>query len=229
MAMRTERITLFPDVANLPLRPPATLAKAAASLDLLSGGRLELGLGAGGFWEGIKAYGGPMRTPGESVEAVEEAIHVMRLLWSDQRSVHFDGKHYQLAGAHPGPAPAHPIGIWLGAYRPRMLGLIGRLADGWEPAFGYIKAPDLAAGNERIDAAALTAGRAPSSIRRVLNVGLYPDDEAVDTVVELATEDGMDTFMVGQDGEDPRAHLRRFSDDVIPRVRERVAKVRGSR
>src|SRR5436189_6381228 len=82
IAMRTERLTVFPDVANLPLRPPAMLATAAASLDILSGGRLELGLGAGGFWNGIKAYGGPVRAPGESVSAVEEAIKVMRLRWS---------------------------------------------------------------------------------------------------------------------------------------------------
>ena len=78
MAMRTHRITLFPDVASLPMRPPAVLAKAAASIDVLSGGRFELGLGAGGFWEAIKAMGGSMRTPGESVSAVEEAIQVTR-------------------------------------------------------------------------------------------------------------------------------------------------------
>jgi alkanesulfonate monooxygenase SsuD/methylene tetrahydromethanopterin reductase-like flavin-dependent oxidoreductase (luciferase family) len=64
IAMRTERITVFPDVANLPLRPPSMLAKAAATLDILSGGRLELGLGAGGFWDGIRAYDGQVRTPG---------------------------------------------------------------------------------------------------------------------------------------------------------------------
>ena len=91
IAMRTERITVFPDVANLPLRPPAMLAKAAASLDILSGGRLELGLGAGGFWNGIKAYDGPVRTPGESVSALEEAIQVMRLLWSGQHGIKFEG------------------------------------------------------------------------------------------------------------------------------------------
>src|SRR6266850_3213026 len=72
IAMRTKRASVFPDVANLPLRPPAVLAKAAASLDILSGGRLELGLGAGGFWEAIKAMGGPLRTPVESVKALEE-------------------------------------------------------------------------------------------------------------------------------------------------------------
>ena len=63
IAAATERIGLFPDVASLPLRPPAMMAKAAASLDLLSGGRVELGLGAGGFWDAIEAYGGPRRDP----------------------------------------------------------------------------------------------------------------------------------------------------------------------
>src|SRR3979411_2163387 len=82
IAMRTKRVTVFPDVANLPLRPPAMLAKAAASLDLLSGGRVELGLGAGGFWDAIRAMGGPVRTPGESVSSLEEAIAVIHLVWS---------------------------------------------------------------------------------------------------------------------------------------------------
>src|SRR5438046_10516442 len=81
IAMRTARISLFPDVANLPLRPPAMLAKAAATLDILSDGRVELGLGAGGFWKGIEAYGGPVRTPGESVSAVEAALQVIGLWW----------------------------------------------------------------------------------------------------------------------------------------------------
>jgi alkanesulfonate monooxygenase SsuD/methylene tetrahydromethanopterin reductase-like flavin-dependent oxidoreductase (luciferase family) len=94
MAMRTSNIHVFPDVTNLPLRPPAILAKAAATLDLLSNGRVELGLGAGALWEAIKAIGGPERTPGESVEALEEAIQVIRLMWSGERAVRFDGKHY---------------------------------------------------------------------------------------------------------------------------------------
>src|SRR3989475_9408914 len=90
IAMRTERLTVFPDVANLPLRPPAMLAKAAASLDLLSGGRVELGLGAGGFWPAIQAMGGPARTTGESVSALEEAIEVIRLVWSGGRGLRVD-------------------------------------------------------------------------------------------------------------------------------------------
>lgn len=230
MAVRTQRISVFPDVINLPLRPPAMLAKAAASLDVLSGGRFELGLGAGSFWEGIEAYGAARRRAGESVDALEEAIQVIRLLWSGDRSVRFEGKHYGLKGAHPGPAPAHPIGIWLGAYKPRMLSIVGRLADGWVPSLGYVKPLDLTAGNEKIDAAARAAGRDPASIRRLVNVGLYPEqEETVDVLVRLATEHGMDTFVLPEDGEEPRAHLQKFVDAVIPRVRERVDEIRGSR
>jgi alkanesulfonate monooxygenase SsuD/methylene tetrahydromethanopterin reductase-like flavin-dependent oxidoreductase (luciferase family) len=214
MAMRTERITLFPDVANLPLRPPAMLAKAAATLDILSGGRLELGLGAGGFWDAIKAWDGPARTPGESVSALEEAVQVMRLMWSGQHGIKFQGKYYRLAGAHSGPLPAHPIGIWLGAYRPRMLSIIGRLADGWVPSYGYVKAPDLLEGNRRIDEAATEAGRDPRSIRRVLNAGQLEADE----LVSLVVNHGMDTFLVTDDPDE----MRRYARDVVPRVREQV-------
>jgi len=221
MAMRTEHITVFPDVANLPLRPPAVLAKAAATLDILSGGRVELGLGAGGFWDAIKAYGGPVRTPGESVSAVEDAIQVIRLLWSGQHGIRFDGKLYPLAGAHSGPVPKHPIGIWIGGYKPRMLSVIGRLADGWVPSLGYLKPPDLLEGNRRIDEAATAAGRDPRSIRRVLNAG-FVDAE---TLVSLVVDDGMDTFLVSEDPDDMRA----FAKEVAPRVREEVEARRSRR
>jgi alkanesulfonate monooxygenase SsuD/methylene tetrahydromethanopterin reductase-like flavin-dependent oxidoreductase (luciferase family) len=219
IAMRTQRITLFPDVANLPLRPPAMLAKAAATLDLLSGGRLELGLGAGGFWDAIKAWDGPARTPGEAVSAVEEAIQVMRLLWSGQHGIKFEGKHYRLAGAHSGPLPAHPIGIWLGAYKPRMLSIIGRLADGWVPSLGYVKPEDLLEGNRRIDGAAIAAGRDPNRIRRVLNAGQLEAAE----LVSMAVDYGMDTFLLTDDPDE----MRMYAKDVIPRVREEVGSHRS--
>jgi alkanesulfonate monooxygenase SsuD/methylene tetrahydromethanopterin reductase-like flavin-dependent oxidoreductase (luciferase family) len=166
----TERISFFTDVANLPLRPPAVMAKAAASLDVLSGGRFELGLGAGGIPDVISSFGGPRRTPGEAVEALDEAIDVIRLLWSEERSVSFEGKHYRLADARPGPRPAHPISIWVGAFKPRMLRLVGRKADGWLPSFGVLSRDELRAGNEQIDAAAEKAGRDPAAIRRIVNV-----------------------------------------------------------
>jgi alkanesulfonate monooxygenase SsuD/methylene tetrahydromethanopterin reductase-like flavin-dependent oxidoreductase (luciferase family) len=166
----TRRISFFTDVANLPLRPPAVLAKAAASLDVLSNGRFELGLGAGGVQDQIAGMGGPRRDPAASVDALEEAIEVIRLMWSAERVVSFEGRHYRLADAHPGPRPAHPIGIWLGAFKPRMQRLAGRKADGWIPSLGPLSAEELRAGNKRIDAAAAGAGRDPRDVRRVLNV-----------------------------------------------------------
>ena len=214
MAMRTERITLFPDVANMQLRPPALLAKAAATIDVLSGGRFELGLGAGGFSPAVHAYGGPTWSPGEAVSALEEAIQVIRLLWSGQHGIKFDGRYHHLAGAHSGPVPAHPIGIWLGAYKPRMLSLVGRLADGWVPSFGYVKPPDLLEGNRRIDEAATAAGRDPRSIRRVLNAGMLD----ADTLVMLAVDYGMDTFLVTDDEDE----MRTFMKETAPRVCEEV-------
>jgi alkanesulfonate monooxygenase SsuD/methylene tetrahydromethanopterin reductase-like flavin-dependent oxidoreductase (luciferase family) len=229
MAMRTERITVFPDVASLPMRPPAVLAKAAASLDVLSGGRVELGLGAGGFWEAIAAMGGAVRTRGESVSALEEAVQVVKLMWSGERNLRFDGKFYSLAGVNAGPKPAHPIGVWLGAYRPRMLSITGRLADGWVPSFGYVQPPDLVAAGERIDLAAREAGRDPKVIRRVLNIGVPVDESTAELLTMLAVECGIDSFLISEGGDDPRADLGHFMREVAPRVREQVANSRESK
>ena len=233
LAVQTERVRLFPDVINLPLRPPAILAKAAASLDVMTGGRIELGLGAGAFWEGIYAMGGEKRNPGEAVAALEEAIHVIRLLWSGQRGARFDGEYYPLRGAHSGPVPAHPIGIWLGALGPRMLALTGRLADGWVPSSSYVPPAKLPEMQARIDDAAVEAGRDPSSIRRVYNVmGQIgqsksaepfkgPVEQWVDELTGLALETGMDTFIIGLP-EPPGDQLERFIHEIAPRVREQV-------
>jgi alkanesulfonate monooxygenase SsuD/methylene tetrahydromethanopterin reductase-like flavin-dependent oxidoreductase (luciferase family) len=168
---RTSRIRIFPDVANLPLRPPAMLAKTASTLDVLSGGRFELGIGAGSFWDAIEAMGGPRRTPSEAVDALAEAIEVIRLMWSGERSINYPGRHYQVRGVHPGEAPPHPIQIWVGAYGPRLLGLVGRVANGWVPSFGRVTRDQLRSGQEIVDEAAVASGRDPGSVRRVLNLG----------------------------------------------------------
>ena len=86
VAARTSRVRLSHNVLNLPLRPPVMLARAAASVDLLSGGRFELGIGAGRVWDAIEAMGGPRRTPGEAVEALEEAITIIREVWAADRA-----------------------------------------------------------------------------------------------------------------------------------------------
>ena len=106
-AARTERITLLPDVLNLPLRQPAVLAKAATSLDVLSGGRVELGLGAGAFWDGVEAMGGPRRTPGESVSALEEAVTLIHTFFRGE-TLRQEGEFYSAAGGQAGAGARAP-------------------------------------------------------------------------------------------------------------------------
>lgn len=176
---QTTRVSMFTDVANLPLRPPAMMARAAASLDVLSGGRFDLGLGAGAFPEIVARLGGPVRTPREAIDALDEAIDVIRLMWSAEPSVSFDGTYYQLEDARPGPPPAHAIGIWLGAFKPRMLRLVGRKADGWLPSLGVLTRDELREANRLIDTTAEQEGRDPRSIRRILNLqGVIGDGPA---------------------------------------------------
>ncbi|GAB3509015.1 LLM class flavin-dependent oxidoreductase [Amycolatopsis cihanbeyliensis] len=230
---RTERVHAFPDVANLPLRPPAMLAKAAASLDVLSGGRLELGLGAGGFRDAIGAMDGPVRDPAQAASALVEAIQVIRRMWSAERAVRFDGSAYRLAGVRPGPPPAHPIALWLGVLGPRLLAELGRSADGWIPSSSYVPPEALPAKHAVIDEAAAAAGRAPSEIRRIYNVfgsitpaprGFLhgPVDQWVDELTELAVEYGMDTFVFGTEHDD-LDQFHRWTEEVVPATRAAVA------
>ena len=238
VAARTERVRLSLNVANLPLRQPAVLARAAAGLDLLSGGRVELGLGAGAFWDAIEAMGGRRLSPGQGVRALDEAIEIIRGIWAagERGGVRVDGEFHRATGAKRGPAPAHAIGIWLGAYTPKMLALTGRSADGWLPSLGYLQPGDLAAGNAAIDDAATAAGRSPRDVRRLLNItGSFattsrgplqgPVDQWVEELTERALIDGTSAFILGSDDPD---ELRRFGEEVAPGVRAAVAAERSA-
>lgn|SRR6185312_3938113 len=225
VAARTNRITLSGNVLNLPLRPPAVLARAAASLDLLSEGRFSLGLGAGGFWDAIEAMGGRRLTPGQGVDALSQAIDIIRGIWDPgQRGpLRAGGEWHRVDGAKPGPAPAHEIPLWIGAYKPRMLRLVGRKADGWLPSLAYLQDGGLTSGNQVIDEAAEAAGRDPREITRLLNV---PPNVPAEELARLALEDGVSTFIIASD--DPRM-LEQFAGDVMPAVRESVAAARDAR
>lgn len=241
---QTSRIRIFPDVANLPLRPPVLLAKESATLDQLSGGRFELGLGAGAFWDPIRAMGGPVRQPREALAALREAIALIRSYWSGQPLRH-QGEFYQAVGARPGPHPAHDIGIWLGVLGPRALQLTGELADGWIPSLAYVPPSQAAQSNAIIDAAALAAGRDPAAIRRIYNIGgdvapvveaglsdddtqiVGPRDHWVTVLTHLALDLGFSTFILWGVPTAPR--LRMFIDDIAPAVKARVAEEREVR
>ncbi|WP_062204269.1 LLM class flavin-dependent oxidoreductase [Demequina salsinemoris] len=224
VAAATESIHLAPNVLNLPLRQPLVAARAAASLDLLSGGRLDLGLGAGGFWDPIEAMGGRRLTPGQAVDALSEAIDLMRGLWSPEERGGLRGRdHYTASGAKRGPRPAHEIPIWVGAYKPRMLRLTGRQAHGWLPSLAYMKPHEIGEHSARVDDAAAGAGRDPGEIRRLLNIG---GRESVAQLSDLALAHGFSTFIVASD--DPTA-MARFIQEVAPAVRDAVAEERSRR
>ncbi|MFI1734118.1 LLM class flavin-dependent oxidoreductase [Streptomyces acidicola] len=237
IAARTSRIHLSGNVTNLPLRPPSVLARSVASLDLLSGGRVDLGLGAGAFWDAIEAMGGRRLSPGESVQALSEAIDVIRGIWAaDERgTLRVDGTYYQVKGAKRGPAPAHDVPIWLGAYKPRMLRLVGEKADGWLPSLGYVTSPTVREANRIIDEAAEQHGRDPREVRRLLNVsGTFGTsvqqfqgrpEQWVEQLLPLVLEDGFSTFVFGSD--DP-VSLQTFAQEVAPALREQVAAERKS-
>jgi len=238
VAARTQRVRLAGNVLNLPLRSPAVLARSVASLDLLSGGRAELGIGAGGFWEAIQAMGGRRLRPGEAVDALAEALEIIRAVWDTgtRGGIRFAGQYYQLSGAKRGPAPAHPVRIWVGAYKQRMLQLTGRLADGWLPSLSYLQPGQLTAGNAIIDQAAAAAGRDPASVRRLLNISGQFAPVAADMLdgppahwarqlAELALTEGISTFILATDDPDT---IRTYAGEVAPEVRELVGAARTS-
>jgi alkanesulfonate monooxygenase SsuD/methylene tetrahydromethanopterin reductase-like flavin-dependent oxidoreductase (luciferase family) len=211
------------------------LAKAAVSLDVMSGGRFELGLGAGTFWDAVVGMGGPRRTGREAADALEEAIPIIRGaldVGAEKRVVRGSGPHYPVPGYPPGPPPAHRVEIWIGAYRPRAMRLIGRLADGWVPSYGRASWQALKDASARIDEAARAAGRDPASIRRIFNLGgvitdgpsgddplVGPVDRWVETLIAWAHDPGVDTFVFWPADEGTDA-VERFASDIVPRVKE---------
>lgn len=241
IAAMTSRIHIGTNVANLPLRPPAMLAKAAASLDVISGGRVELGIGAGAFWRGVAAYGGPERTPAEAYEAFSEALDIIRGMWDKAGgSFRYEGKYYQVRGAQPGPAPAHRIPIWVGAVGPRMLRLVGAKADGILTSITYMPPERLNWVNDRISEGAESAGRDSTAIRRGYNLmgvvrerstrGITSQDSGIDgpadywisEILRLYRQFGQDTFLFWPTEGDPIRQIERFAQEVVPAVREEL-------
>ncbi|MEA2146860.1 MAG: hypothetical protein QOG59_2447 [Solirubrobacteraceae bacterium] len=239
LAGQTQRVRLMTNVVNLPLRPAPMLAKASATIDLLSGGRFELGLGGGRAWDAIAGLGGPRWAPRETIGAVSEAIDILHALWQPARVIDGPGGLYGVTNAESGPAPAHRIGIWLGASGPRMLDLLGRKADGWIAplATDYATKPEA---QDRIDAGARAVGRDPAAVRRAIQlVGSVtrtagvesrprsgPGSQRIRTtpkhwgriIREFGTEERFDTinFIPQPESID---QIRRFGEEVIPLAR----------
>jgi alkanesulfonate monooxygenase SsuD/methylene tetrahydromethanopterin reductase-like flavin-dependent oxidoreductase (luciferase family) len=243
----TSRLRVFPDVANLPLRPPAMLAKTAAALDIASGGRFELALGAGGYWDAIVRMGVARRSHAEANAALEEAIAILRAVWGTGRPIRAHGVHYTVDGLPPGPVPAHPIEIWTGAQGPKALALTGRIADGWAaPIPSYLPYEQWPAANAILDEAAVAAGRRPGDVRRIVQIVGHITDGPGDVGAErgaapvrgdaeqwaallsrLATEQPFTGFVFWPEHQTVDQVVR-FGRDVAPLVRDAVAARDGS-
>ncbi|MGW3246981.1 LLM class flavin-dependent oxidoreductase [Streptomyces sp. NPDC001070] len=234
VAARTSRISLFTDVADLQLRPPVMLAKAAASLAAVSGGRFRLGVGGGGIPEAIATMGAPPRTPRETVAYTEESLRIMRQAL-DGGPVRHRGEMLTVPGYQAGPVPPRRVELWLGGQRPRMLAVAGRAADGWiSPLNIYVPPQEVPERQRIIDEAARAAGRDPARIRRIYNViGVIGGSGApgmnggvgrwADTLAEWATALRFDTFVFWPLTAH-RQQLEVFAAEVVPAVRERVGR-----
>ena len=237
LAMKTNRVRIGTNVANLPLRSPTMLAKQVATLSVLANREIELGLGAGAFWRGVKAYGGQERTNKQAYEAFSEALDIIPAMWNNVGGhVKYEGQYYQVLGAQPGPAPAKQPHIWVGAGGPKMLHLTGAKADGWWISIPYVPPEKLLVLNDKIDEGAQSAGRNPGEIRRGYNLmgtidpnrtkGNISDKGVIgntlfwiDTLTDFYHTYRMDTFNFWPLSDAPYDQIERFANEIIPAVR----------
>ncbi len=245
IAARTERVRLHHSTLNIPYRFPAVLAKEAATLDIISNGRLDLCLGAGGevnrpLYDSI---GVPLAPPADRLQDLRDAIAIMRGLWSNEK-FSFKGRVHQVKDAAGGPQPIQkPIPIWVGALMPRSLRLTGQLADGFMKNRGWGTAEEINELNHKVDDAATKAGRDPGLLRRVINGPAYiardkADADAyradvaaaspiqvggmvgtVDEIVEMIRsyrDAGVNVFSLRFPADRALEQVRRFGAEVIP-------------
>jgi alkanesulfonate monooxygenase SsuD/methylene tetrahydromethanopterin reductase-like flavin-dependent oxidoreductase (luciferase family) len=183
IAAQTTTVQVAPCILALPYRHPAMIAKMAETFDRLSGGRLILALGAGGVDQGAQAFGLTRRSAAEKVEALEEAIDIIRGLWSQSRFSYL-GKHFTVHEATLEPKPARRIPIWLGGHGKSMLDLVGRKADGWLPTLHFLvhvlgREPEhLYEMQQQVRQAAAAAGRDPDTITHACNVAVLVSERA---------------------------------------------------
>lgn len=244
---RTQRLSGFANVTNLPTRPAPMLARTVTSLSALSGGRIVLGVGAGGLWDRIADMGVPRLSPGDAVDAFEEAIVLVKMLSGGGPPVTHQGRHYQVEQIEPAPVAAPPV--WTGSVGPRSLAATGRVADGWIPGH----AADWLSERYRVsrpvvDEAAEAVGRDPREIRTVFNFpGRITDrplpatrdhegrwiggsaDQWVEELTSAVLEHGASGFMLfsPEGGTPDLTSLGRWAKEIVPAIREAIAKENG--
>jgi alkanesulfonate monooxygenase SsuD/methylene tetrahydromethanopterin reductase-like flavin-dependent oxidoreductase (luciferase family) len=244
---RTQRMSGFANVTNLPLRPAPMLARTVTSLSAISGGRIVLGMGAGGLWDRISDMGVPRLSPDDAVRAFEEAIVLVKKLSGGGPPVTFEGRYHRVERIEPAPVAAPPV--WTGSVGPKSLAATGRVADGWIPGHAADWLSErYHASRPVIDAAAVAVGRDPREVRTVFNFpGRITDrplnatrdqdgrwvggstEQWVEELTGAVLEHGAAGFMLfSPSGGTPDAtSLARWGQEIVPAVREAVA-LRGA-
>jgi len=239
---RTTNLMGAVNVTNLPSRPAPMLARTVTALSTLSGGRVALGIGAGGLWREIAGLGVRRLSPGEAVRALEEGIRLIRALCGGGDPVTFEGEFYRVDGLVPAAAPTPPI--WTGSVGPRSLSVTGRLADGWIPGHAADwRSARFAESRPIIDEAATAAGRDPAEVATIYNlpgrittsplpatrdksgrwIGGSPG-QWVDELTEAVLAHGAAGFSYfpADDGTPVDTALGRWAGEIAPAVREAV-------
>jgi alkanesulfonate monooxygenase SsuD/methylene tetrahydromethanopterin reductase-like flavin-dependent oxidoreductase (luciferase family) len=229
VAAATTRIHVATRVLGLPYRAPSMVAKMAETLSRLSDGRVILGLGGGYGDDEHRSFGVPVRSDKEKITALEDALQVIRGLWSES-PFSYRGTYYEVSAAELEPKPAGQIPIWLGTFGPRSLALTGRLADGWIPTLGHASAEDLPKMRRRVTDAAEAAGKDPLDLEYILNLTIDVSGAPVEEssvggssaeIIETLgrfVEQGFSgfNFIVGDDRAEQLAHL---ASEIVPALR----------
>lgn len=220
LALVTERIRLGIMVVGNTYRNPAFLLKQAVTVDHISGGRLDFGVGAGWLEREHEAYGFELPPPRERVDRFAEALEIWDLLQRNERTT-YDGVHYQLLDAPFAPKPLQRprLPLLIGASKPRMLRLVAQHADIWNT----IGSPaETGATNARLDELCREVGRDPAAIMRSVSVPMEALDsvDAFATAIEAYRAVGFTDFQIPWP-RTPTNHdvLRRAAREVIPGMR----------
>jgi F420-dependent oxidoreductase-like protein len=188
MAVVVRRARVGCLVSGVTYRNPAVLAKMAVTVDHISGGRMDFGIGAGWHEDEHRGYGIAFPSPGTRVDMLDEALTVIRRLWTEE-SVDFAGRFYTLDNAICEPKPVqrpHPP-IVIGAVKPKMLRVTARHADEWN--MPGTEPQEWAVANSRLDDACTELGRDPATIRRGVQLFLHPaQPEQLTAQLESITE-----------------------------------------
>ena len=243
---RTERIAGLANVTNLPTRPAPMLARTVTSLSALSGGRVVLGMGAGGLWDRIGDMGVPRLAPGAAVDAFEEAIGLVKSLSGGGPAVTHRGRYYRVEQIDPAPVTAPAV--WTGSVGPKSLAATGRVADGWIPGHAADwRSPRYRASRPVIDDAAAAVGRQPREIRTIFNlpgriterplaaprdddgrwVGGSAGQWAEELTAAVLEHDASGFILFSPGGGAPDiVSLGRWACEIVPAVREAITGIR---